>query len=327
METYIVGFDLGGTKMLAAVLDQNMELVASAKKKTKNIDGEDDLLDRIEEIIDEALASAEIARGQIAGIGIAVPGVVDAATGTVKHIPNLNLHDLDIRKGLGKRFCVPVVVENDVNAGVYGEYRFGPASSARHVIGLFVGTGIGGGIILDGKLYRGAGGGAGEIGHIIMQTDGPTTPVGIAGTLEGLASKTALAKDMVMLANAGYAPTVLQEAGTDIARIKSSVIKKAIDNEDEAVVALVDRSIEFLGIGMATCVQIFNPEVILLGGGVVEKLGKTYVEKATAAMKAHCMPALAEQVMVVEASLGDNAVPFGAAALIKVALQEGVSSE
>lgn len=276
--------------------------------------------------MDEALAQAP-AGIELAGIGIAVPGLVDARTEKIPHLPNLNLRDLDLKEQLGSLYNVPVIVENDVNAGVFGEYRFGPARRARHVIGLFVGTGIGGGIILNGRLFRGAGGGAGEIGHIILQTDGPISPVGIAGTLEGLAGKTALAKDMVMLAATGYAPTVRAEAGTDISQIKSSVIKKAIDAGDVAVENLVTRSTGFLGAGMAACVQIFNPEVILLGGGIVEKLGKTYVAQAEAAMRARCMKVLGDQVQVMQATLGDDAVPLGIAALLSETLQEGVSPE
>lgn len=313
-ERYYIGFDLGGTKMLACVLNDEFEIIASSKKKTRGISSEDDLIERMSQCIDEALADVGVP--QISGIGVAVPGIVDTGSGKVRQLTNLNLWDVDIAGRLNSRYLVPVIAENDVNAGVYGEYRFGKHGNVRHVIGLFIGTGIGGGIILDGKLFHGAHGGAGEIGHMILQTDGPMTPIGIAGTLEGLASKTALARDMVMLAGAGYSPSVLETAGTDISAVKSSVIKKALDAGEQPIRQLVDRSIGFLGKGMASCVHIFNPELIILGGGIVEKLGDEYVQAAEAAMRASAMPVLADAVKVSAAVLGDDAVPLGAGALI-----------
>ncbi len=317
----IIGFDLGGTKMLSAVISPEGSILARSKRKTLQITSEEALVRKIIQTIEDSLQKASISGTEVAGVGLAVPGLVDLHTGHIAHLPNLNLSNLDIRKKVAEYFKVPVVIENDVNAGLYGEFRFGSVRKARHIIGLFIGTGIGGGMILNGELYRGAKGAAGEIGHIILQTDGPATTAGINGTFEGLASKTALAKDLVMLSAAGYAPTVFKHAGTDISKIRSSVIKKALDAEEAAVMNLIDRSIRYLGIGMATCVQIFNPELIILGGGIVQKLGKTYVEKAITAMKAHCMPELSAHVKVISASLGDDAVPLGVSALVHDYLQ------
>ncbi len=315
----VVGVDLGGTKILTIVYSQQMKKLGSFKQKTKLAAGKQLLL-KVIEGIEAALKDAGCREEDVLAIGVAVPGLVHTKNSDLVDLTNLNTHNFNMGEPLRARFHVPVVLENDVNAGTLGEYRFGIKQKAKHVIGLFVGTGVGGGLILNGELYRGAHGAAGEIGHIVIQAGGPASSVGIPGSLEALASKTALAKDMVVLAAAGKAPEVLKEVGTDFAKVKSSLILQSIRKKEEAVIQLVNRSADFLGIGMAACVQIFNPEVILLGGGVVEKLGKTYVERAEKAMQKHSMKNLAKDVQVVSASLGDDAVPMGVASL---ALEKG----
>jgi glucokinase len=208
-------------------------------------------------------------------------------------------------------------LENDVNAGTYGELIAGAGKGYRHVIGLFPGTGLGGGLILDGRLFRGATGGAGEIGHMIIQVDGRRCGCGQYGCLEAMASRTALAKDLVALAATGGAPAIQKKAGSDFSRIKSGLIQSAWEDGEPAVVGLVDRAARHLGIGMANMVNVFNPQLIIIGGGLVEKLGAPYIQKAEQAMRDHAMARLVTIVEVKQAELGDDSTVIGAAALAR----------
>lgn len=312
----VVGFDLGGTKMLCAVFNGN-EIISRYKQETMAQDGPDEVVVRIIETIREALKEADVDAGDVQGIGFAVPGPIDRKNGVIVNTPNLGFYNYPVIEKLKKEFSLPMILENDVSSGTYGELLQGAAKGCKHVIGVFPGTGVGGGIIIDGKIYHGASGNAGELGHMIIQLDGPLCGCGQYGCLEALASKTALSKDAVALSAAGKAPTVMKEAGTDFANFKSKVFKKAVGNEDEAVQKIVDRGAYMLGIGLANFVNIFNPELIILGGGLVEKLGDPYIKIAEKTMREHAMEALARDVTIKTAKLGDDAVVIGAAGAIR----------
>ena len=314
---HVIGFDLGGTKMVSSVVSPNGKISGRAKNKTDAQEGQDKVFSRIVETIRGAAEKADIKMSDIGGIGIAVPGPIDFENGLIVGTPNLAFYNFPIRAKLEEAFDMPVFMENDVNAGTYGEYLLGAAKGYSHVIGMFPGTGLGGGLILNGELYRGATGNAGELGHMIIQIDGPLCGCGRHGCLEALASKTALAKEAIAMAASGKAQVLLENAGTDFKNYKSKVFSKSWDAEEPEVVGIIERGARFLGIGMANIVNIFSPEVIILGGGLVEKLGKPYLNMADKAMREHAMPPLAERVKVLEAELGDDAVLLGAASLIR----------
>ena len=198
--TYVVGFDLGGTKMLAAVMDHQDTILGRAKRKTKAQEDPEVIYGRIAGTIDDALQEAEITKSQLLGIGIGSPGPLDSKKGVILETPNLNMHHFPLADRLKKDFGCPVVLENDVSTGTYGEFMFGAGKGYKHVLGVFPGTGIGGGLVLDGKLYTGATGAAGEVGHMILVPHGPMCGCGQQGCLEAVASRTAIAKDMIHLA-------------------------------------------------------------------------------------------------------------------------------
>ncbi|MDA3951690.1 MAG: ROK family protein [Spirochaeta sp.] len=311
-----IGFDLGGTKMLAAVIDADGEIVARNKNQTEGTDN-DTVYENIVETIDGALKKADISRKDIEVIGIAVPGPIDAENGVVLHTPNVALHNFPLAPRLSADIGCRVFLENDVNAGLWGEFIAGAGQGFRDVIGIFPGTGIGGGIVLDGRLYRGKGGRAGEIGHITVQSDGRRCGCGNHGCLETVASKTAIARDLALLAMNGQSPVLAEAGATDISLIKSGLIKKALDAGDPGVAEVVEQAARFLGIGMAAMVNIFDPELILLGGGLVEKLGARFAQPAETEMRVRAMPHLVEGVTVTEARLGTDAVIVGAADLAR----------
>lgn len=316
-KNYVIGFDLGGTKMLAAVYDDDYEIKGRYKQKTLGQEEPEAIYGRIEETIHEALDDAGISADDLQGIGIGSPGPLDIHKGRVLDTPNLNLNQFPLSDRLEKAFGCPVLLDNDVSVGTYGEFRFGAAKGYQHVVGIFPGTGIGGGLVLNGQLFRGATGAAGEIGHTIIQVNGPLCGCGQHGCLEALASKSAIAKDAVALAASGSSPAILDHAGTDIKQITSKSIKKAIKAGEAPMTRVLERSAEFLGIGMANCVNIISPDVVVIGGGLVEKFGNDYLSIAEASMRRHAMPFLVDKVNVVEATLGDDAVILGAASLFR----------
>lgn len=314
-EPCVVSVDLGGTKVLSAVFSKNMERIARSKKKTNPGEGSDSILETIDRCIKDALEKADRPISSVSAIGVTVPGVFDRDTGTIIQTPNLPFVDYPLKARLETRYDSPVFIENDVNAGTYGEFVAGVAQGYRHIVGIFPGTGIGGGLILDGRLYLGATGNAGEIGHMIINPDGPLCGCGKHGCLEAHASRSAMSKDAVFLASSGAAPETLEAVGTDFSNYTSKIYQKACEGGDERVAALVDRAAWFLGIGMANCANLLSPEMIVVGGGLIERLGARYLDVAERSMREHAMPGVAESVRVVAAILGDDATVVGAAAL------------
>ncbi|TVR89811.1 MAG: ROK family protein [Spirochaetaceae bacterium] len=325
MPRYLMGFDMGATKMLCAVLDDTNKIIVKNKVRTKG-SGNDEIFSTICRCIDDCLAKLAPDSPRPDGIGIACPGPIDEVNGIVQSAPNVGVEDFPLRDLLEDRYAVPVRLENDVNAGIYGEFVAGAARGRQHVIGLFPGTGLGGGIIIDGKLYAGATGGAGEIGHMTVQTDGRICGCGGYGCLEALASRSAIAKDAVAAAAGGDAPTLYAEIGTDLKKVTSGVLKRSVDGGDVVVKRIVERAAYFLGIGMANCVNIFNPELIVIGGGLVEKFGSEYLGVAESVMRERAMSSLAGTVVVSAAELGDYATVIGAAARLSDKLETAKST-
>lgn len=307
-----IGFDLGGTKMLAAVLHGDNTIAGRSKAKTRG-DNSDAVIQQIISVTREAMEDARVTT--VDAMGIAVPGPIDIHRGMILDPPNLNLRNAPVAQILQDEFGFPVFLENDVNAGLWGEFVAGAARGYRHVVGIFPGTGIGGGIIMDAQLFRGKQGSAGEIGHITVQSDGRLCGCGNFGCLETVASKTAIARDLAVLALNGLSPVLAEAGATDIRAVKSGLIARALKARDPGVAEVVQRAAEFLGIGMAAMVNTFDPELIVVGGGLVEKLGTAYLQVAEEMMRRRAMARLVEDVQVAAAQLGDNAAVIGAADL------------
>jgi glucokinase len=310
-----IGFDLGGTKMLAYLFDQDMNVIASQKLKTGSDRGPGLVAERIIDLTRTILADTNVNERSILGMGIAVPGVIDFDEGVVKQAPNLGMVEFPLARILRQELPFPIYLDNDVNAGTWGEYRRGAGRGYRHVLGVFPGTGIGGGLILDGKLYRGAGGAAGEIGHMIIQPGGTICGCGQEGCLEALASRKAMSKDALGMVAAGVLPAGFEDYGTDLAAYTSSFFLKAETAGIPEIQAITERAARYLGMGIANLVNLLNPECVIIGGGLVEKLGESYRSAVERSMRAHAMAYPGNAAAVVAASLGDDAVPVGAAML------------
>lgn len=317
---YFIGIDLGGTKMLIVLLNKRFEVIARHKSKVEPGKGIKYLLRTIKESVEDTLGENKAALKEVTAVGIGCPGMVDHGKGTVILAPNLPLlNHFALAPALKKALRVPVTIENDVNAGLYGEYRFGAARKFSHIVGIFPGTGVGGALILDGKLYRGASGGAGEIGHIFMNLGSPLAERHCE-TLEHLIGRLTIASEAAVLAQRQLAPRLYRSVGTDIAKIKSGALYSSIKGGDRAVEELIIHKSKILGVAMANLVNIFNPELIVLGGGLIEAMGHWIIKEARKVMRQMAMPPLVRNVRVVEAKLKDDAVAMGAARLAEEAL-------
>ncbi|MCA9026012.1 MAG: ROK family protein [Planctomycetaceae bacterium] len=309
-----IGFDLGGTKMLSRVYDGDFKPLGWNRKKTKAHLGTKAGLERVVETIRDALKDADVDPSEIAGIGIGCPGPIDMEKGVVLDPPNLGWGKVSIRKHLEQEFGCPVAVANDVDAGVYGEYRFGSAKGVRTVIGVFPGTGIGGGCIYEGAILRGSKCSCVEIGHIPVLPDGPLCGCGQRGCLEAVASRLAVAASAARSVYRGEAPYLQKAAGTDLSSIRSSSLANAIKAGDEAIEQIVRDAAHHIGTALAGVIHLISPDVVVLGGGLVEAMPKLFVEDVMAAARDRVMVAYRDTFKVVATELGDDAGVLGAAA-------------
>jgi len=316
--SYRMGIDLGGTKILAAVIGPDGAILGMAKKKTRDELGPDGVIKRMVDTANEAAAAAKISLKALAGVGVGAPSAVDFKTGVVYSASNLaGWDEVPLGARLQAALDLPVLVDNDVNLGTLGEFHLGAGRGCRHMVGIFVGTGVGGGIIVDGKLYRGARDAAGEIGHMIMQPDGPLCGCGRRGCLEAFASRTAIER-VVRAQLAEGRPSILPELlAAEKDRMTSGVIKQALEAQDPLMVEAIGSAQYYLGLLVANLINALDPEMIVFGGGVVEALGGDFL----APIRETALPYLlqqrnADKIKIVPATLGDQAGVLGGAALL-----------
>ncbi|MBN1657881.1 MAG: ROK family protein [Anaerolineae bacterium] len=312
---YVIGMDLGGTKILAAIVDAEGHIVAEAKNKTRADQGPDKVIDRLAQTASEAVEKAGLSWHQIAAIGVGAPGPIDPEAGIVYTPPNLpGWEQVALGPRLSEKLGVPVCVENDVNLGTLGEYTFGAGRGTRDMVGVFVGTGIGGGLILEGKLRAGARSAAGEIGHMTLMAGGPLCGCGRHGCAEALASRTAIERDIEIGLSAGRESLIPQLTEGGKKPINSSVLANALHQGDPLVTEIMDRAQWYLGLLTASIVNILDPQVVVFGGGVVESLGQEFVDPIAATARQHfILQAGASEVRIVPSELGDHAGVLGAA--------------
>jgi glucokinase len=315
----IVGVDLGGTKILAGVFGPQLRLVQTAKLSTKSVRGFEAVVDRVARCVRDAVDEADLSLKQVRAVGIGAPGAIDPAKGEVIFAPNLQWKDAPLRKELEKLLGVPVFVENDCNACALGVHEVELRGKPRHMLGIFLGTGIGGGLILDGRLYSGFNRTAGEIGHMVLQVGGPKCGCGNNGCFEALASRTAIFRELARRAKEGE-KTLLTEflnAGEGITDLKSGDLRKALRKGDKLVERVIEEAAEYTGIAVANLANILGPEVIVLGGGVMDALEEDMLSIITETARDYAMPGVLRDVEIVASKLGDEAGITGAAVLAR----------
>ena len=310
---YSCGFDLGGTKMLCILFDDKQKIVARKRKKTKGTEGAQAGVMRIAELIRETFSENNLPLECLSSLGIGCPGPVDMDNGIVNVAVNLGWKNVSLGAMLEDELDCPVSVLNDVDAGVYGEYSVGAAVGARSVAGIFPGTGIGGGFVYEGKILRGRRSSAMEIGHTRITSSNRSSGTDMTGTLESEASRLAIAAECAKLAYRGEAPNLLRAAGTDIAQIRSKVLAAAIRDGDKSVERVVRQAAQTVGYAVANLVHMLCPEVIILGGGLVESISEIYLDEVTQTAKRSVLQCYEDMFEIKMAKLGDDAGAMGAA--------------
>ncbi|MGC9398097.1 MAG: ROK family protein [Anaerolineae bacterium] len=316
-EPVFIGVDLGGTNIEAAAV-QNGKVLQSKKKKTHAEEGVETVLDRIEKTVRRLFEKLDAEAEDFAGLCIGAPGAIDIATGVVREAPNLpGWKNIPLGKILQERLGLPVTVDNDVNVGVLGEYVYGAGRGALDMVGIWVGTGIGGGLVVNGQPVHGWRGAAGEIGHTVINPHGRMCSCGREGCVEAYASKTAMMsmiREQMARGRESVVPQIMEDKGKR--RMTSSVIEAALEAGDALMAEAVKTSQFYLGLLTANLVNVLDPQVLVFGGGLVERLGQSFVAPiAHTARKYYLQQENAERIRIVPAALGDDAGPVGAAVI------------
>ncbi len=315
----ILGVDLGGTSLRVLTLDRRNQVLSVDKNPTKPDASAASLIKDIAAASRRAAEAAGVPWQKVRAMSVGAPGAVDPERGIVYKAPNLGWENVPLARRLGALLSLPVFVENDVNAGTIGEYVLGAGRGARDMVGLFIGTGIGGGLVIDGKLHGGLRGAAGEVGHIIVEKNGPRCGCGKKGCVEALASRTAMERDVRRAIRAGGKSVVLKlMKERKRPRMTSSIIAKALGKGDPVMLQVMKRAQYYLGILVANLVNTLDPEVIVIGGGIAERLGEGYVAPIRATAREYYLRQDGrERIKIVPGVLGDNAGAIGAAVLAR----------
>ncbi len=315
MEEYYIGVDLGGTKILAGIFDAEHQCLATKKIKTKSEEGYDAVCGRIVRAVQAAAESAGIDPTKVKGAGIGAPGSIGSDESAVLFAPNLDWRDAPLKADLEAQLDCSVWLGNDCNVAASGIHRLELEAKPNDMVSIFLGTGIGAGIITNGVCLTGATCAAGEVGHMVLDPNGPLCGCGTRGCFEALASRTAILNKVKAAVNDGGELTQLVEADDDsVTRIRSGKLRRAIEAGDKLAVQVLDETCFYTGLAIANLCNILNPEVVALGGGLIEQLHHVMLPKIRDAALERIMPG-ARQVRIMATTLGDHAGITGAAIL------------
>jgi glucokinase len=313
----VIGIDVGGTKTLLALFDSRFEVLEEDKFRSHPPKGglrafEKSLRRSLQALMRRARKEKLVVRY----VGVGCAGDIDMGRGIVKRSPNLTFLDgYPFRERLEKLTRAQVFIGHDVQAALYGEYRLGAAKNARHVIGVWLGTGVGGAMIVDGRIHLGATGSAGDIGNYLLSSLDVSIESPRKYVLDGVASRTAIAGEAAALAAKHKAPALRADAGTDVDDIRAGDIAKSIRKGDKAIERLVRSRANIVGTALSNLVDFINPDVVVLGGGIVEAMPALVRSEVRKSISAHAAPKAARAVKVVTAKLSRHAGTVGAARL------------
>ncbi|MBQ4426141.1 MAG: ROK family protein [Oscillospiraceae bacterium] len=312
---YNICLDVGGTKVLGAIFNENDEIIFRLKKRSKSGgEGSQDVEKVIVSVVEEMIKESGIDKKELNAIASCAPGVIDQDKGIVVFTPNLPWRNYDIRASMEKKFGVPFYVGNDVNLGVLGEYKFGAAKGYKNIVGFFVGTGMGGGLILNGELFTGNQFKGAEYGHMILDPEGPLCNCGQRGCLEAFSSKQGMSAYIRQQVARGR-KTVMAEHVID-GVFRSKPLKKALKEKDEVATEAVDRACHYLAVATGNMINTISPDLVIYGGGVIEAVGDVFLRKILAEVDRYCMPQIRNTVDIKIAELGDDSILYGDLALI-----------
>ena len=317
---YCVGLDLGGTSVFAAAVDaKKQKVLGTAKGKTHAEGGADAVVEGLARTALDAMEAAGLTPQGIDALGVGVPGPIIPEEGVVVRCANLgpSWDGYPLTQRLSALLPVPIVLDNDVNVGAVGEHVFGAGAGVDDLVAIFVGTGVGGGIILGGRLRVGPHNSAGEIGHMVILDGGPLCGCGQAGHAEALCSRSAIERQIIETVETGRLSRAMElwrQSGKET--MSSGIIGDAYDEGDEITREAVARAQYYLGILIANCVNTLDPEMVVVGGGMLERFGEAYLGPVREAATRHYLnPVSVKATRIVPASLGDRSGAVGAAIL------------
>ena len=311
-----IGVDIGGSNIAAGLFDKNRKLITTAKVKSKAKEETDVIIDQLFKVIDKLRESIPSDK-KLFAIGIGVAGLVDTKTSTMRNSVNINIDGVNFKTLIKEKYGVLAKVDNDVNVGVIGEWKYGAGIGHDDIIGAFVGTGIGGGLILNGKLYTGNSGLAGELGHTTVKQGGIYCKgCGTQGCLEAYAGKVGLESRIEHLAKKDIRSILIDLVMENNGKLKSSHIKKALSENDEVAMDIFSEAMEYLGAGLASAVNMLNPSLVILGGGVMEAVGEQYLTKIKRVVQSSTFPGSFHDCDFKLAKLGDEAGIYGAMQIV-----------
>ena len=311
----VVGIDLGGTKALAGVVDANGTVRSRVWLPSRDLVGRPaELLDRLAEGAAAAADQADVPFATIAAVGVCVPGPLDSSRSVVAIAPNLGWVEVAVRQELERRLPhKSVFVENDVRAAALSEHKLGAGQGYDSMLSVFVGSGVGGGMVFDGRLYHGAHGGAGEIGHMIVRAGGPRCGCGRAGCLEAMAARDAVTRYVIREVDRGHRTALTDILHGNLRALTSRDLALAIAQNDAVAVRAARRSARYSGLAIGGVVNLLDPAIVVIGGGIAEALGQRYVDWAKEIAYRQILASSAREVPIVASKLGDDAGLLGAA--------------
>ena len=305
-----IGIDIGGTKIVAGVIDDKGDVICTERIATETCKGYEGVRDDIVNLIRAVLQRASVDKKDVEQIGIAVAGQIERRTGKVLFSPNMNWRNVPLGSDIENAFGLRTIIENDVNAAAYGEWKFAMGGAPESLLGIFVGTGIGGGLIIDRKLYRGFAGVGAEAGHIILNPDGYRCNCGNRGCFEaycGGAYVVGRVKDAI---DKGWQGKIWDIIDGRFENLHTGTIEKAYELGDEVCRGLWQEVIEYMGAGLASLVNLLNPEVLVLGGGVINST-HSLLGQAREVLEKRAMAASLASLHIVKAKLGEEAALLG----------------
>jgi glucokinase len=311
----VLGVDLGGTKILCGVVGSDHRILGRAKRTTPAREGGPAILEAMRDGVDEALKTAGLTRSDIAAAGIGSPGPLDVKSGVILFSANLNVRNFALGSGLAEAIGTRVIVRNDVRVGGYGEFRLGAGRGYKDILAAFIGTGIGGCLVCDGKVVEGSTGNAGEVGHITIKAGGPKCGCGRRGCMEAFASRSAIARRVAKAVRKGHSTVLAGKVDKKSGRLKSGDLAEAVRAQDAVAMKEVHRAAHYLGIGLGSLVNVFGPQIVIIGGGVTEALGAHWIDLVRDSIRRTVLVDPHETIKVEPAMLGDDAGVLGAALL------------
>lgn len=309
-----VGIDIGGTKTLCLLVSDRFQVVAEEKFKSAPEKGRDAFTKSLLGAMRKLSRRSQDEGLEIKAVGVAAAGSIDEEKGRILHSPNLlPLEDYPIGRILREAQSAEVIVGHDVQLGVYGEYRLGAAKGKSHVMGVFFGTGVGGGAVINGRIYRGASGFGGQVGCLLAQPVGGPKAAMSHGIIDRIASKAAIAGEALVMAVKNWAPYLHRKVGSDLSKVTWGLIRRAIEKGDVQIEEMLRARMRVVGIALSDAVNFMNPDMLVLGGGLVDEMPKLIVGALESGLREYLVPEVNEALKVKAAELGGEAVALGAA--------------